>query len=208
MSILYGNFTFHNGGTTDAELTNVHQHLVSFLVCAVVAYAANPSWRVEVYVDRLLGVLGLDGVAYLFSLLPVLTLVASGKGLHAVAVDFVAANHHFSTVVDDYRLVNGRGVLLLLQDFGQLLAGLGCISLGCYRLVVVALFRLGVGLLLAVHQFVDVLRVGDGQRTFLCAVLLLDALSESLRIGRRQTANAQDYYVDELSHHLTSSKRQ
>ena len=36
---------------------------------------------------------------------------------------------------------------------------------------------------------------------------LLDALGESLRIGRHQTANAQDYYVDETSHHITSSRR-
>ena len=97
--VLYGNFSFDDGGLCEALLAKADEHLVGLLVGAVVTHAAYPAWRIEVDVDGSVWETGLDSVARLFSLNAVLAGVATGKGLYTIAIDLVAL-HNLLRIVD------------------------------------------------------------------------------------------------------------
>ena len=69
--ICYCDFALYYARLPVAHALYLLEHFVGFLVCAEIAYAANPARRVEMDVYRKVGTSHLYGVAYVFGFLAV-----------------------------------------------------------------------------------------------------------------------------------------
>lgn len=115
------------------------EHACGLFYAAIVAHAANPSWRIEVHVDGLVGEGCFYSVAYLLRAVLVVARVSAGVCLHPIAVYLVSAHHHLFARVyyGDVQAVAivAEGVILLCGLFllGSFLrvCSVSRFSLGC-----------------------------------------------------------------------------
>ena len=132
--VLHRYFSFYDDSLLVAQGLYGVEHACGLFYAAVVAHAANPSWRIEVHVDGLVGESSLYSVTYLLRAVLVVARVSAGVCLHSIAVYLVSAHHHLLARVyyGDVQAVAivAEGVILLCgaPPVGLVLARL---FLGC-----------------------------------------------------------------------------
>ena len=130
--VLHRYLSFYDDSLLVAQGLYGVEHACGLFYAAVVAHAANPSWRIEVHVDGLVGESSLYSVAYLLRAVLVVARVSAGVCLHPIAVYLVSAHPHLFARVyyGDVQAVAivAQGVILLC-------------GLSFVRLVLARLFR-------------------------------------------------------------------
>ena len=100
--LVHRDLPLDDGSGLIAHLPDGTQHLFGLSERTVVAYTADPAWRIEVNIYRLVGETHLDSVACLLSFHLIGARVAAGEGLYPVSGDLTAATHHLLAHVDGW----------------------------------------------------------------------------------------------------------